>query len=282
MTVTTRAQLKKRGTNGTNGVMESSSSPPPDPSSTTIWLKWLMVAVAFVLFASVVYFVWSFLPSEERDFKFFPPWAVTIEDAKGLSRYLRKYTENHYMTVVCVYVTTYIFLQTFAIPGSIFLSLMAGSLFETSVALTLVCCSAAVGATLANHLSHFVGRELVEKYQAERLASWRAQVQSQRNNMMNYMLFVRVTPLIPNFFVNIAAPHVGVPLNTFFWGTFFGVAPPSLLFVRAGHGFDQMVTTGLPLHETALLFVLGIVAVVPVFWKDWLSNRMLASSEKSE
>lgn len=36
------------------------------------------------------------------------------------------------------------------------------------------------------------------------------------------MLFLRVTPLIPNWFVNVASPIVGVPISTFAIATFIG------------------------------------------------------------
>jgi uncharacterized membrane protein YdjX (TVP38/TMEM64 family) len=230
----------------------------------------LIVAVVFIAFASVVYSVWGLLPSEDRNFKVYPPWSLA--DAKGLSRYLNKYTVDYYGKVVAVYVVTYVFMQTFTVPGSLFLSLLAGSLFDTGTALLLVCSCAALGATCANRLSHYVGKELMEKYQAERLAKWRAQVDTQRGNLFNYMLFVRITPLIPNFFVNIAAPHVDVPLFTFFWGTFFGIMPPSILFIRMGSNLERLTaednTTSLPAQEMALLFLLGLLALAPIIFKD--------------
>lgn len=36
------------------------------------------------------------------------------------------------------------------------------------------------------------------------------------------MLFLRLTPLIPNWFVNIASPIVGMPVKYFSLGTLFG------------------------------------------------------------
>jgi uncharacterized membrane protein YdjX (TVP38/TMEM64 family) len=36
------------------------------------------------------------------------------------------------------------------------------------------------------------------------------------------MLFLRLTPLVPNWFVNIASPIVGMPVKYFSLGTLFG------------------------------------------------------------
>lgn len=36
------------------------------------------------------------------------------------------------------------------------------------------------------------------------------------------MIFLRVTPILPNWFINIVAPVIDVPLATFWLGTFIG------------------------------------------------------------
>ena len=83
-------------------------------------------------------------------------------------------------------------LQTFAIPGSIFLSILSGFLFPTALALSLVCtvsviaywfvwftfqtqCSG-IGATFCYLLSSLIGRGLVRKYIPERAEKWKEQV----------------------------------------------------------------------------------------------------------
>ncbi len=44
------------------------------------------------------------------------------------------------------------------------------------------------------------------------------QVTKRKNDLLNYMIFLRVTPILPNTFINVAAPVVGVPLAPFFFG----------------------------------------------------------------
>lgn len=43
-----------------------------------------------------------------------------------------------------------------------------------------------------------------------------------QDNLLYYMIFLRVTPLFPNWFINIAAPIVEVPFMNFWLGTFIG------------------------------------------------------------
>lgn len=67
-------------------------------------------------------------------------------------------------------------LQTFAIPGSIFLSIMSGYLFPFYLALTLVCFCSAAGASLCYLLSYLVGTKLVNRFAKERAQSWATKV----------------------------------------------------------------------------------------------------------
>jgi uncharacterized membrane protein YdjX (TVP38/TMEM64 family) len=47
-------------------------------------------------------------------------------------------------------------------------------------------------------------------------------VRRSRQTIFSYLLFLRVTPFVPNMFINLASPHVNVPLPAFFVATFLG------------------------------------------------------------
>lgn len=113
-------------------------------------------------------------------------------------------------------------LQTFAIPGSLFLSILSGFLFKFPVALAMICFCSSVGATLCYLLSLLLGRRLVKHYFPKRAEQWGLQVQKHKGDMLSYMLFLRMTPLLPNWFINLVAPVIGVPLVPFALGTFLG------------------------------------------------------------
>lgn len=46
------------------------------------------------------------------------------------------------------------------------------------------------------------------------------------------MLFLRVTPTLPNMFINVASPIVDVPYHIFFLATFIGLIPAAYVTVR--------------------------------------------------
>ena len=51
------------------------------------------------------------------------------------------------------------------------------------------------------------------------------QVDHHREHMVYYMIFLRITPILPNWFINIVAPVIDVPIIPFFIGTFIGYPP---------------------------------------------------------
>jgi len=102
-----------------------------------------------------------------------------IEDAKRLGNVLSRYKDRYYPQVLCGVAVTYLFLQTFAIPGSIFLSIVSGYLFSFPVALLLVCLCSATGASFCYLLSYLAGRPLVQKYVPDRAAQWAMKVEMQ-------------------------------------------------------------------------------------------------------
>jgi uncharacterized membrane protein YdjX (TVP38/TMEM64 family) len=57
-------------------------------------------------------------------------------------------------------------------------------------------------------------------------------VAKRRKSLLNYMLFLRLTPTLPNTFINFASPIVDVPYHIFFLGTVIGLVPAAYVTVR--------------------------------------------------
>lgn len=74
------------------------------------------------------------------------------------------------------YCATYIFMQTFMIPGTIFMSLLAGALFGVVKGVILVVFTATSGASSCYFLSKLIGRPLVNWLWPEKLRFFQAEV----------------------------------------------------------------------------------------------------------
>jgi uncharacterized membrane protein YdjX (TVP38/TMEM64 family) len=84
------------------------------------------------------------------------------------------------------------------------------------------------------------------------------------------MFFLRLTPLVPFFIVNVAAALLGVDLLCFVVATLFGIMPLTLVFVLAGAGIGDVLDAGAFSVETVVspkiiiaLTGIGVVAILP-------------------
>ncbi|XP_061395507.1 transmembrane protein 41 homolog, partial [Musca vetustissima] len=199
-----------------------------------------------------------------------------IQDAKMLAKVLDRYKDMYYFEVMFGVVVAYIFLQTFAIPGSLFLSILLGFLYRFPIALFLICFCSSLGATLCYSLSNLVGRRLIRHFWPKKISEWSKHVDKHRDSLFNYMLFLRMTPILPNWFINLASPVIGVPLFTFAFGTFCGVAPPSVLAIQAGKTLQKMTSSSDAFSWTSMgiLSLCACLSLVPGLLKNKLKKKV--------
>ncbi|CAF3188416.1 unnamed protein product [Rotaria socialis] len=199
---------------------------------------------------------------------------TTIEDAKSLGNILYKYSKHHRYIIMIAFFLTYIFLQTFAIPGSIFLSILAGFLYPFPLALFLVCLCSSLGASFCYLLSQLFGRHILLKCFHDKITLWQKTVQANAGSLLWFIIFLRITPILPNWFINVCSPILDVPLGLFFAGTFAGVALPSILFIQAGKTLHQLSSPS-DVFSWRSIFMLGffaILSLVPIRFKDKIQS----------
>ena len=84
-----------------------------------------------------------------------------------------------------------------------------------------------------------------------------------REHLFNYVLFLRITPFLPNWFINITSPVINVPISPFFWGTFFGEQLTIVYFFVTSYwlmvSHNDYMSNDLAFKETGLRQVTCIV-----------------------
>jgi len=226
-----------------------------------------IILIAFIL--SIIGLVYVFLT--------FPPFSEyerqkikipgSMEDVKELAKVVSNYTDKYFTTVLIGYSLTYLFLQTFCIPGSLFLSFLGGTLFGWVVGIPLVCFLSACGASGAYLLSYILGKPFLDRYFPQQSKFFGEQIENRRNNLFNYFLFLRFSPLFPNVFVNLASPIFHVPFHIFWIGTFIGVSAQTTLAVNAGLTIQKINNPSdiLDFRYLVTLFGLSFLALLPTF-----------------
>ncbi|VAH51640.1 unnamed protein product [Triticum turgidum subsp. durum] len=222
-----------------------------------VWEAALGAGVAAVFAAGLVGIYLS-MPDSDYSFLKLPR---NLHELQILTGHLENYTSDYTVQVLIGYCAVYIFMQTFMIPGTIFMSLLAGALFGQLRGVALVVFAASAGASSCFFLSKLIGKPLVFVLWPDKLTFFQKQVEK----LLNYMLFLRVTPTLPNTFINLASPIVDVPFHTFLLATLIGLIPAAYVTVRAGIALGELTSLS-DLYDTqsvALLFLIGVVSVTP-------------------
>eukprot|EP01017_Pseudomicrothorax_dubius_P029120 TRINITY_DN3507_c0_g2_i2.p1 TRINITY_DN3507_c0_g2~~TRINITY_DN3507_c0_g2_i2.p1 ORF type:complete len:279 (-),score=36.67 TRINITY_DN3507_c0_g2_i2:50-886(-) len=224
----------------------------------------LMLSTGLILFLVVIYLSPSLSQKERANLY---RWPRSGEDLKLMTDVLEVYTKSNYYLVVFIFCYLYVLLQSFAIPGPLILSILSGALFGFKTGFILVCICATFGASACYMISLTLGKGLVVKYFPGRVVDFHNKVHSNRDHLFWYMLSLRLTPLVPNWLVNISSPIVGIPLTHFFFGTLLGLMPANIIHVRTGLTLSDIQKIGLNLSNIFLLVILGFVALIPTLIK---------------
>ncbi|KAL2653411.1 hypothetical protein R1flu_021539 [Riccia fluitans] len=230
------------------------------------------VFCVFIAFAAALSVVYMTMPTVDYQVLKLPH---NVDEVRLLTEYISGYAKDYPLQVTLGYIFSYVFMQTFMIPGTIFMSLLAGSLFGVTKGLFLVVVTATTGASSCYFLSKLVGRPLAYWLWPEKLRFFSSEIARRKKSLLNYMLFLRITPTLPNTFINVASPIVGVPYRTFVLATFFGLIPAALVTVKAGLALNDLKSVR-DLYDAktlGALFFIGLVSVVPT-WAEKVRTQV--------
>ena len=238
----------------------------------------------FVIFGTITYFVIRNLPhfSDEEKAKLFVI-PRKGEDLQNIANVITSYSGTNYYEVMAAFWWLYIFMQTFAIPGPIFLSILSGTLFGSYVGFALVWFCATSGATACYCMSWVLGKPLVVRWVPGRIVWFSKKIKEQHGNLFWYLLFLRITPLLPNWFINISSPILDIPLIYFVLATLFGLMPLNIVHLRTGLILSEVNQIGgFDFMQIVWLFALGFVALLPTLLKDKIAKLFDSDDKKNK
>ncbi|XP_059956085.1 transmembrane protein 41A [Mesoplodon densirostris] len=206
-----------------------------------------------------------------------------LAELRELSEVLREYQKEHQVYVFLLFCSAYLYKQGFAIPGSSFLNVVAGALFGPRLGLLLCCVLTSVGATCCYLLSSVFGKQLVVSYFPDRVALLQRKVEENRNSLFFFLLFLRLFPMTPNWFLNLSAPILNIPIVQFFFSVLIGLIPYNFICVQTGSILSTLTSLDtLFSWETAFkLLAIALVALVPGTLIKKFSQKDLHLNETS-
>ncbi|KAL4609014.1 transmembrane protein 41A-A-like isoform X1 [Arapaima gigas] len=181
-----------------------------------------------------------------------------LEELRDQAALLRFYRTEHADYVLLLFCSAYLYKQAFAIPGSSFLNILAGALFGPWEGLILACTLTTVGSMFCYLLSQGFGKQHVVRWFPGKVALLQKKVEENRSSLFFFLLFLRLFPMTPNWFLNMASPVLNVPLTMFFSSVFIGLIPYNFICVRTGavlseiSSLDDIFTWGRALQLLAI------------------------------
>ncbi|CAG9314679.1 unnamed protein product [Blepharisma stoltei] len=198
---------------------------------------------------------------------------LTPQEIYELSQVFSSYTENSYLYVLSLFCFLYLLMQSFAIPGPIVLSLISGTLFGRWVGLLIVTICATTGSTICYFLSDILGKGIIVRAFPDKIQKVHGAIQQQKENVLFYLLFLRVVPIVPNWLINLTSPIIGIPIKTFFLATLFGLIPPNCIHINTGMALSSLGSTEMSYESIALLVVLGVLIMLPPIYMKYNKSK---------
>ncbi|ETW08785.1 hypothetical protein H310_01300 [Aphanomyces invadans] len=225
----------------------------PDVVSLVVIFVMSLVSVA----TAIYYLILHDLDPEDAAKIRFP---TSLHVAKELGQELRDITAHSPGRVLVAHGLLYLFLQSWAIPGTVFVNLLGGALFGLLAGFPLCLFYNTLGSCFMYGLSSRFGGKLVQKYLSTRLQQMRGMIDAHRDDLTLYMIFLRIFPFSPNWFMNMSSPHVNIPLLQFAMSVAIGLTPYNFLSCKAGLILSALQSKG-DIIDTATTVQLIVVAV---------------------
>jgi uncharacterized membrane protein YdjX (TVP38/TMEM64 family) len=171
------------------------------------------------------------------------------------------------------FILAYAGLVSLSVPGAALLTIAGGFLFGPWLGTAYAVLGATSGATVV-----FLAARAGLGGLVARAGPWVRRLENGfRRNGLNYLLVLRLIPVVPFWLVNLVAGAVGLPLSVYVLGTFIGMIPVTFIYASLGNSLGTLVEDGRP-PDAAILYrpsvylpILGLaaLALLPVIYQRW-------------
>ena len=212
-----------------------------------------------------------------------------VQAVKELKGCAQAYAEAFPTWTLLLYVAMYVSAQMFAVPGPpLMLSVLSGVLWPSDllVAQAAIAFCATSGASACYSLSKTLDLgPVVKRLDPARFDRFKDAVEREAagGDLFNFLLFIRLTPFFPNWFVNLVSPMLGVPLRTFAAATLVGLIPNNVMWYQLGNmleTYDPSKPMDKSEYMTAAA-LMALAAITPPLVKRYFAGRFQMGSSSS-
>ena len=199
---------------------------------------------------------------------------LSFEWLKDNQRLLEIFYQSNPLTVMVCFVSLFLFIGLFLLPGATLLSVFSGAVFGLPLGPLLVSVGSTLGALLAFYVARYILKNWVEERFGERLHPIQ---EGLCKNDIHYMLFLRLVPIAPFFLVNIAMGASQISWKVFMAGTLLGKLPAIWIYANAGSNLANLrslADINSPRIIVALT-LLCLLTLIPVAYKKIQNPKRL-------
>ena len=188
---------------------------------------------------------------------------------------LSAFRDSHFVLTVLGFITIYVVIVAFSLPGATIATLTGGFLFGVFPGALFNIVAATIGATAIFMAARWgLGEKLAAKMEASDGAVKKIK-DGIDENQWSMLFLIRLVPAVPFFVANLVPALVGVPLSRFVISTFLGIIPGGIVYTSVGAGLGEVFEAGetpnlgIIFEPHILLPILGLcaLAALPIVLK---------------
>lgn len=169
---------------------------------------------------------------------------LTFETLRDNREALLAWRDANYWAMVAGFVTVYIVIVAFSLPGAAVASMTGGFLFGLFAGTVFNVFSATIGASVIFLAARWgLGNALTARLDASKGTIGKLK-DSLRQNEISVLFLLRLVPVVPFFVANLVPALVGVKFRNFLITTALGIIPGGIVYTWIGVGLGGVFDRG--------------------------------------
>lgn len=169
---------------------------------------------------------------------------LSFESLRDNREALLAWRDANFILATIAFLSVYIAIVAFSLPGAAIASLTGGFLFGLFPGAFYNIMAASIGAVLIFTAARMgLGDYLSRKMDSAGGVVGRIKA-GLDDNEVSFLLLMRLVPAFPFFVANLVPALVGTKLRTFAWTTFIGIIPGGVVYTWVGSGLGEVFARG--------------------------------------
>lgn len=174
---------------------------------------------------------------------------------------ITEYIHNNYILCILGYIIIYFVVVVSCLPFAWFLTISGAILFGWILGSIMSVLAAGSGACVV----FIISRSIMNGFYKNKIKSDKGMYNKFKNEMKKnaffYLLFLRLMPVFPFVFLNIASALISIKFRVFAITTFVGIIPGSIVYSLLGQGARKIIINGEEVVSRSLYSIEAIIGL---------------------